>query len=63
MTDRVHDDFEGGVELYSDGDVDTNRSGNPSIAQLIDARLSRRGAIMNGAKATGVAVFMGSDPC
>lgn len=60
MTDRVHDDFEGGVELYSDGDVDTNRSGNPSIAQLIDARLSRRGAIMNGAKATGVAVFSSS---
>lgn len=43
--------------FYSDGDVDTNRSDNPSLGSLIEKQLSRRAAISSGAKATGVAVF------
>ncbi|QIG52973.1 PhoX family phosphatase [Altererythrobacter sp. BO-6] len=46
--------------LYSDGDVDTNTSNNPSLGDMIEQRISRRSAILGGAKATGVAVFSSS---
>ena len=42
---------------YSDGDVDTNRSGNPSLHSIVEARYSRRSAIFGGAQATAAAVF------
>ncbi|MFB0610935.1 PhoX family protein [Aurantiacibacter poecillastricola] len=46
-----------GVASYSDGDVDTNRSDNPSLISLIEKRVSRRATILGGGKAAGAAVF------
>jgi uncharacterized protein len=42
---------------YSDGDVDTNLSGEPTLNELIDARYSRRTALRGGAGATIAALF------
>ncbi|MBE5074716.1 PhoX family phosphatase [Erythrobacteraceae bacterium E2-1 Yellow Sea] len=42
---------------YSDGDVDTNKSGNERLADVVDRRFSRRQTMMGGASATGMAVF------
>ena len=45
---------------YDDGDVDTNRTENPSLDAMIDARYSRRDALRSGASAAAIAVFGGS---
>ncbi len=42
---------------YTDGDVDTNRSLEPSLESLAAERFSRRKALMGGLGATGMAVF------
>jgi hypothetical protein len=57
MNDFVRSPDVNPADLYSDGDVDTNRSGNPSLGAMIEKQLSRRGAIYGGVKATGLAVF------
>jgi uncharacterized protein len=44
---------------YSDGDVDTNNTNNPSLNTLIDRRYSRRDTLRSGASAAAVAVFGG----
>lgn len=45
---------------YSDGDVDTNRSQNPTLESLVEARYSRRQALFSGATATGAAFLGGA---
>jgi uncharacterized protein len=47
------------LDLYHDGDVDTNRSGNPHLNDLIDQRYSRRQTLFGGLSAAGAAVFGG----
>jgi secreted PhoX family phosphatase len=42
---------------YSDGDVDTNRSDNPTLAAMVEERYSRRQALFGGASAATMAVF------
>lgn len=42
---------------YSDGDVDTNLSANPTLQDLVDARYSRRQTLVGGISATALAVF------
>lgn len=44
---------------YSDGDIDTNLSDQPSLNELIDARYSRRTALRGGAGAT-IAALLGT---
>ena len=48
------------LNAYSDGDVDTNRSGNQSLESLIDQRYSRRSTLFGGASAIAAAMFGGS---
>jgi uncharacterized protein len=43
---------------YTDGDVDTNRSGNENLEALVEARYSRRQALINAFSATSAAVFV-----
>ncbi|MHA6722498.1 PhoX family protein [Sphingomonas sp. RS2018] len=45
---------------YSDGDVDTNTSGNDTLSSMIERRYSRRTALRGGASAAAAAVFGGS---
>lgn len=45
---------------YTDGDVDTNNSGNPSLGEMVDARYSRRTTLRGGATALATAVLGGS---
>jgi secreted PhoX family phosphatase len=49
----MHTDIEG----YSDGDIDTNRSSNPTLQEMIDSRYSRRQTLFGGMSATAMAVF------
>ncbi|MBA4048653.1 MAG: phosphatase [Sphingomonas sp.] len=42
---------------YDDGDIDTNRTENPSLNAMIDARYSRREALRSGVSAAAVAVL------
>lgn len=42
---------------YSDGDVDTNRTDNPSLETIVEQRFSRRQTLLGGMSATAVAVF------
>ncbi len=50
-----------GLDLsYTDGDVDTNNTGNPTLNAMIEARYSRRATLRSGASAAAVAVFGGS---
>ena len=42
---------------YSDGDVDTNKSGNPTLESLVEARYSRRHTLFGGA-AVASAMFL-----
>lgn len=42
---------------YSDGDVDTNPTTQPSLESMAATRYSRRGALMRGAGATSLAVL------
>jgi secreted PhoX family phosphatase len=44
---------------YTDGDVDTNNTGNPSLESMIADRYSRRQTLMGGLSATALA-FMGT---
>jgi secreted PhoX family phosphatase len=44
---------------YHDGDIDTNRSGNPHLADLVTIRYSRRQTLFGGLQAAGAAVFGG----
>ncbi|MFL9842645.1 alkaline phosphatase PhoX [Sphingomonas sp. ST-64] len=45
---------------YTDGDVDTNNSVNPSLNAMIERRYSRRSALRSGAAAASAAVFGGA---
>jgi hypothetical protein len=47
------------LSVYHDGDTDTNRSNNPHLNDLIDARYSRRQTLFGGLSAAGAAVFGG----
>src|SRR5688572_25677921 len=42
---------------YTDGDVDTNNSANPTLEGLIAERYSRRQTLMGGLSATALALF------
>jgi secreted PhoX family phosphatase len=42
---------------YSDGDIDTNRSNNPTLQAIMEERYSRRQALFGGASAATIAVF------
>lgn len=42
---------------YDDGDIDTNRTDNPTLESMIDARYSRRDAMRSGVSAAAVAVL------
>ena len=42
---------------YSDGDIDTNHSDNASLGSMIEARYSRRLAMLGGLRASTAAVF------
>jgi uncharacterized protein len=44
---------------YSDGDVDTNVSANPTLQELVDHRYSRRQTLLGGMSAATLAVFGG----
>jgi secreted PhoX family phosphatase len=44
---------------YTDGDVDTNNTANPTLNALIEKRYSRRDTLRSGASAAAVAVFGG----
>ncbi len=45
---------------YTDGDVDTNRSGGPSIHDLVEQRYSRRQALFSGLAASATAIVPAS---
>ena len=45
--------------FYSDGDVDTNQTGNLSLSQIVEVRYSRRAALFGGLRASAVA-FLGT---
>ncbi len=45
--------------MYTDGDVDTNRSGNISLNQIVAERFSRRATMLGGLRASAVA-FLGT---
>ena len=53
-------DSEGTGFGYTDGDIDTNNSGNPTLNELASARFSRRATLRSGGVATMAAVFGGS---
>jgi secreted PhoX family phosphatase len=42
---------------YTDGDIDTNRSDNPTFHSVVEARYSRRQALLGGFAATAAAMF------
>jgi secreted PhoX family phosphatase len=42
---------------YSDGDVDTNTSDNPTLSSIVSERYSRRQTLFGGISATALAVF------
>ncbi len=52
-------DVTGGAAAYDDGDIDTNRSANPHLEDMIRARYSRRQALSGGLSAMTAAVFGG----
>jgi secreted PhoX family phosphatase len=45
---------------YTDGDVDTNRSNNPTLESIVAARYSRRHTLLGGLSAATMAVFGGA---
>ncbi|MEG3088176.1 PhoX family protein [Sphingomonas sp. PB4P5] len=45
------------ITAYDDGDIDTNRSANPHLNDLIAARYSRRQTLFGGVSAMATAVF------
>ncbi len=48
--------FEAGAGDYTDGDIDTNRSDNPTLQSLVESRYSRR-TMLGGISAASMAVF------
>ncbi|MFC3581833.1 PhoX family protein [Sphingomonas hylomeconis] len=48
------------IAAYDDGDIDTNRSDNPHLNDLIASRYSRRQTLMGGISAAATAVFGGA---
>ena len=42
---------------YTDGDIDTNRSANPTMAEIVEQRYSRRQALFGGIASTTALVF------
>jgi hypothetical protein len=46
-----------GIQGYTDGDIDTNGSSNPSLREMVDTRYSRRQTLFGGMSATALAVF------
>lgn len=51
--------MQGAIAGYSDGDVDTNLTTNPTLLDLVDRRYSRRQALMGSLSATAMA-FLGT---
>ncbi|MXP41002.1 DUF839 domain-containing protein [Altererythrobacter soli] len=45
------------VRGYSDGDVDTNRTGSASLESMVSERYSRRETLFGGMRATAMALF------
>lgn len=45
--------------MYTDGDIDTNRSGNLSLNRIVEERYSRRATLFGGLKASAAA-FLGT---
>jgi secreted PhoX family phosphatase len=45
------------ISGYTDGDVDTNTSANPTLESIISERYSRRQTLLGGLSATAMAVF------
>ncbi|PTQ09869.1 phosphatase [Sphingomonas oleivorans] len=43
---------------YSDGNVDTNRSNNPTLESIVEKRYSRRQTLFGGMTATAAALFL-----
>lgn len=54
------DSFSTAIAAYDDGDVDTNRTNNPHLNDMIASRYSRRQALMGGLSAATAAVFGGA---
>ena len=54
------DSFSTGIAAYDDGDIDTNRTSNPHLNDMIASRYSRRQALMGGISAATAAVFGGA---
>ncbi|HEU0045305.1 PhoX family protein [Sphingomonas sp.] len=51
--------FDNAIAAYDDGDIDTNRTSNPHLNDLVTARYSRRQALSGGLSAMTAAVFGG----
>jgi len=49
-------DFDSATGIYTDGDIDTNRSDNPTLMSLVERRYSRR-SLLGGLSAASMAVF------
>ena len=54
------DSISNAITAYDDGDIDTNRSSNPHLNDLISERYSRRQALLGGMSAATAAVFGGA---
>jgi len=54
--DACMDNLKAMATVYTDGDVDTNRSGNTSLQSVVEARYSRR-SLLGGMSATAAALF------
>lgn len=54
------DSFDTAIAAYDDGDIDTNRTSNPHLNDMIASRYSRRQALMGGMSAATAAVFGGA---
>ena len=52
--------FHTAIAAYDDGDIDTNRTSNPHLNDMIASRYSRRQALMGGISAATAAVFGGA---
>lgn len=46
--------------VYTDGDIDTNPTANPSLNAMVEARYSRRDTLKGGVSAAAIAVFGGA---
>ncbi len=48
------------IAAYTDGDIDTNLSDNPTLGEIVHSRYSRRQTMFGGATAVATAVFGGA---